>query len=29
MGFTRARVLDLPTTLKADWTDHGLPTESG
>jgi thiosulfate/3-mercaptopyruvate sulfurtransferase len=29
MGFTNARVLDLPTTLKADWTDHGLPTETG
>lgn len=29
MGFTRTRVLDLPTTLKADWTDHGLPVESG
>jgi thiosulfate/3-mercaptopyruvate sulfurtransferase len=29
LGFTRVRVLDLPTTLKADWTDHGLPVESG
>jgi thiosulfate/3-mercaptopyruvate sulfurtransferase len=29
MGFTRVRVLDLPTTLKADWTDHGLPVEAG
>jgi ribonucleotide monophosphatase NagD (HAD superfamily) len=28
-GFTHVRVLDLPTTLKADWTEHGLPTESG
>lgn len=29
LGFSRVRVLDLPTTLKADWTDHGLPVESG
>lgn len=29
MGFTRVRVLDLPTTLKADWIEHELPTESG
>ncbi len=29
MGLTRVRVLDLPTTLKADWVEHGLPTESG
>lgn len=29
LGFTRVRVLDLPTTLKADWTDLGLPVERG
>jgi thiosulfate/3-mercaptopyruvate sulfurtransferase len=29
LGWTRVRVLDLPTTLKADWTEHGFPTESG
>lgn len=29
MGFTRVRVLDLPTTFKADWADHGLPVERG
>lgn len=29
MGFTHVRVLDLPTTLKVDWTERGLPTESG
>lgn len=29
LGFTNVRVLDLPTTLKADWTDLGLPVERG
>jgi thiosulfate/3-mercaptopyruvate sulfurtransferase len=26
-GLRRASVLDLPTTLKADWSDHGYPVE--
>ena len=29
LGFTRVRVLDLPTNLKTDWSDHGLPVETG
>lgn len=29
LGFTKVRVLDLPTNLKTDWTDHGLPVETG
>jgi hypothetical protein len=29
LGFTRVRVLDLPTTLKDDWTDRGHPVEKG
>ena len=29
VGQLRAFVLDLPTTLKADWTDHGYPVEQG
>jgi hypothetical protein len=29
IGRTSVRVLDLPTTLKADWTDHGFPVEAG
>ena len=28
-GLRRAQVLDLPTTLKADWSDHGYPVEKG
>ena len=27
VGLRHASVLDLPTTLKADWTDHGYPVE--
>lgn len=29
LGFTRVRVLDLPTTFKADWAALGLPVERG
>jgi thiosulfate/3-mercaptopyruvate sulfurtransferase len=29
VGLKRAFVLDLPTTLKADWTEHGYPVEKG
>ncbi len=29
VGLRRASVLDLPTTLKADWSDHGYPVEKG
>ena len=29
VGLRRALVLDLPTTLKADWTDQGYPVEKG
>lgn len=29
LGFTRVRVLDLPTRFKEDWTAHGLPVERG
>jgi hypothetical protein len=29
LGFTRGRVLDLPTNLKTDWTDLGFPVERG
>lgn len=29
LGFGKTRVLDLPTTLKANWTDLGLPVERG
>ena len=29
VGLRRAFVLDLPTTLKADWTDRGYPVEKG
>ncbi len=29
LGIERVRVLDLPTNLKTDWTDHGLPVEKG
>ena len=29
IALRRAYVLDLPTTLKADWTDHGYPVENG
>ena len=25
--FTNVRVLDLPTTFRADWSDQGLPVE--
>jgi thiosulfate/3-mercaptopyruvate sulfurtransferase len=27
VGLLRASILDLPTTLKADWSDHGYPVE--
>jgi thiosulfate/3-mercaptopyruvate sulfurtransferase len=27
VGLRRAAILDLPTTLKADWTDHGYPVD--
>jgi hypothetical protein len=29
MGFTRIRVLEIPTNLKTDWVDHGYPTVRG
>ncbi len=29
MGFTRARALYVPTNMKADWYDHGYPSETG
>ncbi len=29
VALRRAFVLDLPTTLKADWSDHGYPVEKG
>lgn len=29
VALRRASVLDLPTTLKADWTDQGFPVENG
>jgi len=29
MGFTRVRVLELPTNFAADWVDKGYPTEKG
>lgn len=29
LGFSRVRVLDLPTTLKDDWSDRGHPVEKG
>jgi 3-mercaptopyruvate sulfurtransferase SseA len=29
LGFSRVRALDLPTTLKDDWTDRGHPVEKG
>ena len=29
VGLKRAVVLDLPTTLKADWSDDGYPVEKG
>ena len=29
MGFTRAKALDIPTNLAADWFDHGYPAELG
>jgi thiosulfate/3-mercaptopyruvate sulfurtransferase len=27
MGFTRVKVMELPTNLKTDWIDKGYPTE--
>lgn len=29
LGFTNVRVLYLPTNLRRDWTDKGLPTQKG
>jgi rhodanese-related sulfurtransferase len=29
MGFTKVRVLEIPTNLKTDWVDHGYPTARG
>jgi len=29
MGFTKVRVLFVPTNMKVDWFDHGYPAEDG
>ena len=29
MGFTRVKVLYVPTNMKVDWYDHGYPSEDG
>jgi thiosulfate/3-mercaptopyruvate sulfurtransferase len=29
MGFTHVTALELPTSFKADWIDHGYPVEHG
>ena len=29
MGFTRVKVLHIPTNFGADWVDHGYPVEEG